>query len=617
MTPQEVLGLPPGACDPRALKKAYAAALKLHRPDRDPEGFARVRAAYEALQWAAEHGEAEENEDGQQADGPPVVVPPHVLEHLRALGHLPPTPQPAPAATAAAPDLPLSSTDTTPPAPPDVSPPVSTLPPAAPPPTLPDPLAALHALADTPGGADPETLASALRQAFAGLVAGTVTARAWDEAVAPFVPLRSQVVAETFTDDDLLDEAVHGSGIATATVIEHLFTFAGWERLGTLGQRWASHPPRCPPWLGQRIIHKLAIHLAVVDYRLANELVLAVGGARGLHFQDHGSLDRSLMLGSELKTAPLPVRHFVAELLAGGRAPASQPELLRALRKHLAPLPWSSATRQALGARYPACFRPPAAPVVTAGSSVTVFGVLVTLLFFIVATCLVGVTIALGHGSTLSAYSSLPIFGGAVWGAIVCYRRCRGWWDNRALPWLSAHLGPFDLRFWLLLLWWQAGPIPWLISACDIREWLWWGGIPLALPLLKLLRRGWRPAPSGWRRWLADPARAGETVVDLHQRQALDSLECTVLLIPLLLAGLAGGVVIVALVWMERQTFNTVATLSILPTFLIGIDASARVAVAQVDGWRETRTQWMVPLVALVLLAGVTGLVTWLIGKAI
>ncbi|MBN1205126.1 MAG: hypothetical protein JXB05_09405 [Myxococcaceae bacterium] len=51
MTPHDpfaVLGLAP-TLDLSALKRAYFAALARHPPHQDPEGFQRVRAAYEAL----------------------------------------------------------------------------------------------------------------------------------------------------------------------------------------------------------------------------------------------------------------------------------------------------------------------------------------------------------------------------------------------------------------------------------------------------------------------------------------------------------------------------------------------------------------------------------------
>lgn len=47
--PFEALGLAP-TTDLGAIKRAYFAALQRHPPHQDPEGFRRVRTAYEALQ---------------------------------------------------------------------------------------------------------------------------------------------------------------------------------------------------------------------------------------------------------------------------------------------------------------------------------------------------------------------------------------------------------------------------------------------------------------------------------------------------------------------------------------------------------------------------------------
>jgi DnaJ-class molecular chaperone len=48
MNPFTVLGLEETA-DDEAIRTAYLAALRLSPPDRDPEGFRRIRDAYEAL----------------------------------------------------------------------------------------------------------------------------------------------------------------------------------------------------------------------------------------------------------------------------------------------------------------------------------------------------------------------------------------------------------------------------------------------------------------------------------------------------------------------------------------------------------------------------------------
>jgi hypothetical protein len=46
--PFATLGVSPDA-DPDAVRDAYRAALRAHPPERDPEGFKRLRAAYEVL----------------------------------------------------------------------------------------------------------------------------------------------------------------------------------------------------------------------------------------------------------------------------------------------------------------------------------------------------------------------------------------------------------------------------------------------------------------------------------------------------------------------------------------------------------------------------------------
>jgi curved DNA-binding protein CbpA len=46
--PFAVLGIPP-TLDPAAVKRAYFAGLRAHPPHVDPEGFRRLRSAYEAL----------------------------------------------------------------------------------------------------------------------------------------------------------------------------------------------------------------------------------------------------------------------------------------------------------------------------------------------------------------------------------------------------------------------------------------------------------------------------------------------------------------------------------------------------------------------------------------
>lgn len=76
----EHLGLPPDANE-RDIKRAYARLLKQTRPGEDPEGFQRLRQAYEtALAWAARR-EAAENDDADDTRAAPAMAP---LEPERA-----------------------------------------------------------------------------------------------------------------------------------------------------------------------------------------------------------------------------------------------------------------------------------------------------------------------------------------------------------------------------------------------------------------------------------------------------------------------------------------------------------------------------------------------------
>ena len=76
MTCWNVLGLTPDA-DSRTIKRQYAALLKQTRPDDDPQGFQRLREAYEAaLAW---------NPDEQVADDVLVETPDQTLaQHYEA-----------------------------------------------------------------------------------------------------------------------------------------------------------------------------------------------------------------------------------------------------------------------------------------------------------------------------------------------------------------------------------------------------------------------------------------------------------------------------------------------------------------------------------------------------
>lgn len=70
-SPLAVLGLSPDGMTVKAIKAAYAGLLKVHRPDQDPDGFKRLRQAYEAALLACETGASLETK-GPNADVMPV-----------------------------------------------------------------------------------------------------------------------------------------------------------------------------------------------------------------------------------------------------------------------------------------------------------------------------------------------------------------------------------------------------------------------------------------------------------------------------------------------------------------------------------------------------------------
>lgn len=101
MTPHEVLGLDAAAArDPAVVRAAYARLLRLHRPDRDPAGFRRLRDAYETALCAAADGD-----DGQAASASgaiaavaTVLAPPASPAPAAPAPASPPSPSPSPIA---------------------------------------------------------------------------------------------------------------------------------------------------------------------------------------------------------------------------------------------------------------------------------------------------------------------------------------------------------------------------------------------------------------------------------------------------------------------------------------------------------------------------------------
>jgi curved DNA-binding protein CbpA len=71
---RETLGLPVGA-EPAAIKRAYRLAVLAHPPDQDPDGFRKVRDAYEVLTDQGDRARALLLRAAPAIDPPPL---PHV-----------------------------------------------------------------------------------------------------------------------------------------------------------------------------------------------------------------------------------------------------------------------------------------------------------------------------------------------------------------------------------------------------------------------------------------------------------------------------------------------------------------------------------------------------------
>lgn len=67
--PWKFLGLQPDVADEKQVRSAYAKLLKVHRPGQDPEGFQRLRSAYEqALEWLQFRAVSEEDKQPDDAE---------------------------------------------------------------------------------------------------------------------------------------------------------------------------------------------------------------------------------------------------------------------------------------------------------------------------------------------------------------------------------------------------------------------------------------------------------------------------------------------------------------------------------------------------------------------
>lgn len=343
MTPWEALGLTrEEAADPAAVRRAYARQLKAHRPDRDPEGFRRVRDAYEALTgpmaaFLLRRPEPDEDEADDDADGDADSDADDDADEAEHDAIVTPPAQPAIAAADPAPTppaVPAPAAVKTAPAPAKTAP--------APPPPRDErgweELAARCADAE----ADEGELAGAGRRLLGGTPAPATLAR-----LAALLAERPAALLAALDDAQLLAAAAHGAGDALLTAAAHLEDAGERTRLAALAEAAAASPLIADDGM---LLYGLAGFCALDHPKQAR--ALAHAAFRSLPSQARHLLDRlelRIRLGGEMSRWPAPLRRTMIASLESGRLP-EQREILRG---RLAALPANSALRHAVARAFP------------------------------------------------------------------------------------------------------------------------------------------------------------------------------------------------------------------------------------------------------------------------
>jgi hypothetical protein len=509
-----ILGLAPGA-ERAAIKRAYAVLLKQHRPDQDPEGFRRIRDAYEWL--IARAGSAPSapsmplappaedaappvpvpvpSKDGQPSSVSPPMPEPPAAEF--------PAPQPAPATRSA----PAATIDRSMPGIWELR------------------VAELASAAALPAGAAREGAVLTAVQALTALAGTGAGLAAWSQALMRHLGDDPGSLARAISDEALAREALDGPGRIARLVCEELFRARDWDRLRSFAGRWLGLLDGCAslssPAAG--LTRHLALCLALADYpltsRLCEHLQRQVGG-RG-RMQIDPELDTSLLMGSALRHLPDDVRAYIDRTLFTPMRWWDEPALYRRAHTLLRALPADSPVRGWLRGRAPQLYGFLAA---TQGVVLraTLLSVLMYALAFVIA--IIGTTVILAQPQESPLIRDGTVTGivvTAVW--IVAF--VGGWWLNRRLEdwfyrrlWtpIDRHAGPLDLTFCLWSLWVLLG-----IGSIPLSYWnpdpRWsaplWLGSPflLAVPFARLRRfLDPRHGGDGWRRFLPSADVLGE-----------------------------------------------------------------------------------------------------------
>jgi len=396
MEPWQVLGLREDEVgDATVVKRAYVRLLKQHRPDRDPEGFRRIRDAYETLTaqlaWRTRLGLMVEALPAAVAVAGEAVAP-------RAVSVAPPSPNRPPVAVApvAASSqlvvIPAEQSDgggdpaaTSPAsassAPPDVVTPVSLpafaapvhppafaepapwLQPSAepsdqawepPPPPPDDDTWFAQRLAEVSAGAGSQ---SALTEAAARLVAAATTPaarRSTADRLAEALAEHPAVLTAACSDDWLLAAWQDGGAGPLLAVIAHSATAGSAQRAEELATRLAGHPGReAEPQALLTVANALALWSPTLALRLANDAFRFLPSAL------RGAVERieaHAAVGADMQGWPLALRVAVARSLDAG---SLSPGVAVDIRRRLIHLPTGSPLRAALRQRLPALRQAP------------------------------------------------------------------------------------------------------------------------------------------------------------------------------------------------------------------------------------------------------------------
>lgn len=210
-TPWQILELDPGSASEKDIKIAYAKLVKLHRPDIDPEGFRRVREAYEIGLAVIRESTFEAT---RTTASTPVSTPQATLT----------SPAPTETTSAAEPPLGIES------------------------PTLPPSLTdAENAVHRAQTASDQAAAARAIGSLFFTcrlIDAGSAGIRLWQESLHRVTGGRSDLVAAGVTCTQLLAEMEAGSSIIAHACIGHWEAVGDTDSMVKLAEAMLSEPRR-------------------------------------------------------------------------------------------------------------------------------------------------------------------------------------------------------------------------------------------------------------------------------------------------------------------------------------------------------------------------------------